>query len=180
VRLAIVAGGWHWPLDFFCKIAAQAPGADLFAIAHRNPELPIVREEKREVLNKAVGPLADLDRGGSAGAADHETALLHLQSTRQHLDSCAGGHGHRHFLSDGAEAQRQFALACDDEAAGLDGLEVEAGAGAHELHVGDHLAVAPRHGRLPTERQSPQPERPVAVRGVQLAAGAPQVVFGGA
>jgi len=62
VRLAIVAGGWHWPLDFFCKIAAQAPGADLFAIAHRNPELPIVREEKREVLNKAVGPLADLDR----------------------------------------------------------------------------------------------------------------------
>jgi hypothetical protein len=62
MELAIVAGGWHWPLHFFERMAMQAPGADLFAVAHRNPELPIVREEKQEILAKAQGPLADLDR----------------------------------------------------------------------------------------------------------------------
>src|SRR5688572_16318125 len=62
MRLAIVVGGWHWPLDFFTRIAAQAGGADLFAVGHRNPELPIVREEKREILEAATGQLAALDR----------------------------------------------------------------------------------------------------------------------
>lgn len=62
MRLAIVAGGWHFPRDFFQKVAMQAPGADLFVVAHRNPELPIVAEEKKEILAKAKGPLADLDR----------------------------------------------------------------------------------------------------------------------
>lgn len=62
MRIAVVAGGWHWPLDFFRKIAEQSIGADLFVIAHRSPELPIVREEKREILSAAVGPLAELDR----------------------------------------------------------------------------------------------------------------------
>lgn len=62
MKLAVVAGGWHWPGHFFRSIAAEASGADLFVIAHRNPELPIVREEKREILAAATGPLADLDR----------------------------------------------------------------------------------------------------------------------
>jgi hypothetical protein len=62
MKLAVVAGGWHWPAHFFRSIASQANGADLFAIAHRHPELPIVREEKREILEAAAGPLADLDR----------------------------------------------------------------------------------------------------------------------
>lgn len=62
MKLAIVVGGWHWPMDFFAKMAAQASGADLFVIAHRHPELPIVHEEKREIIAKAQGPLADLDR----------------------------------------------------------------------------------------------------------------------
>lgn len=62
MRLAVVAGGWHWPYHFFWQIAMQASGADLFAVAHRNPELPIVRDEKRYVLKSATGPLADLDR----------------------------------------------------------------------------------------------------------------------
>lgn len=62
MRLAIVAGGWHFPADFYRKVAMQAPGADLFAVAHRNPELQIVAEEKKEILAKAQGPLADLDR----------------------------------------------------------------------------------------------------------------------
>lgn len=62
LKLAVVAGGWHWPLDFYSKVSWQAGGADLFAVSHRNPELPIVREEKREILSNAKGPLADIDR----------------------------------------------------------------------------------------------------------------------
>lgn len=62
MKLAVVAGGWHWPLHFFQAIAEQASGADLFVVAHRSPELAIVREEKREILEMARGELADLDR----------------------------------------------------------------------------------------------------------------------
>ncbi len=62
MKIAVVVGGWHWPLHFFENMALEAEGAALFVIAHRNPELPIVREEKREILSKATGPLADLDR----------------------------------------------------------------------------------------------------------------------
>ena len=62
MKLAIVAGGWHWPQHFYETAAFTFPGADLFVVAHRSPELPIVWEEKEEVLEKAVGPLADLDR----------------------------------------------------------------------------------------------------------------------
>lgn len=62
MKLAIVAGGWHWPLHLFRTLAAEFQGADLFVIAHRSPELPIVREEKRGILTAVAGPLADLDR----------------------------------------------------------------------------------------------------------------------
>lgn len=62
MRLAVVAGGWHFPLHFYEELLHALPGADLFVIAHRNPELPIVREEKQDILGSAVGPLADLDR----------------------------------------------------------------------------------------------------------------------
>lgn len=67
MRLAVVAGGWHWPLHFFQEMPKALPGADLFVIAHRSPELAIVREEKREILATATGPLADLDRELYAG-----------------------------------------------------------------------------------------------------------------
>lgn len=62
MRLAIVAGGWHWPFAFFKKVVMQTSGADLFVVAHRKPDLKIVREEKKEILAAATGPLADLDR----------------------------------------------------------------------------------------------------------------------
>jgi hypothetical protein len=62
VRLAVVAGGWHWPAHFFQQAARIFSGADLFVVAHRNPELKIVREEKREVLASVTGPLGALDR----------------------------------------------------------------------------------------------------------------------
>lgn len=62
MKLAIVVGGWHWPLHFFLNMALEAEGADLFVIGHRSPELPIVREEKCAILSTATGRLADLDR----------------------------------------------------------------------------------------------------------------------
>lgn len=62
MRLAVVAGGWHFPYDFYIKMSVQTVGADLFVMAHRNPELPIVREEKIDILRSAPGPLGDLDR----------------------------------------------------------------------------------------------------------------------
>jgi hypothetical protein len=62
MRVAVVAGGWHFPMQFYRELPKALPGADLFCIAHRDPELPIVREEKKGVLAKATGVLADLDR----------------------------------------------------------------------------------------------------------------------
>lgn len=62
MKIAVVAGGWHWPLDLFTKMSWRFASADLFVVAHRNPELPIVREEKLEILQAATGPLADIDR----------------------------------------------------------------------------------------------------------------------
>jgi len=62
VKLAVVVGGWHWPLHFFLNMRSMARGADLFVIAHRNPELRIVRDEKIEILVNAHGNLGALDR----------------------------------------------------------------------------------------------------------------------
>lgn len=62
MKFAVVAGGWHWPAHFYREMAAQSIDADRFVVAHRSPELPVVREEKREILLHAKGELADLDR----------------------------------------------------------------------------------------------------------------------
>lgn len=62
MKLAVVAGGWHWPLHFYAHLPRALPGADLFVISHRSPELPIVREEKQSVLAMAPGPLGECDR----------------------------------------------------------------------------------------------------------------------
>jgi hypothetical protein len=62
MKLAIVAGGWHFPEDFYYSARRMYPDADLFVITHRSPDLPIVREEKRHALRALKGPLAELDR----------------------------------------------------------------------------------------------------------------------
>lgn len=62
MRLAIVAGLWHAPAHFYSSVSRLASGADLFAVAHRSPDLAIVREEKRETLETLPGRLGDLDR----------------------------------------------------------------------------------------------------------------------
>ncbi len=55
MKIAVVAGGWHWPMTFYRQLAEQIPD-DMFVVSHRHPELDIVVEEKREALRPA-GPL---------------------------------------------------------------------------------------------------------------------------
>jgi len=53
-RLAVVAGGWHFPYGFYEAIASQKKPVgwevDLFCVSHRNPEFS--RKEKKEVFEK--------------------------------------------------------------------------------------------------------------------------------
>lgn len=66
-RIAVVAGGWHWPSHFFSQMAKAKRAAvghevDLCVIGHRSPELRQVRQEKVN-LNEIQGesPLHMLD-----------------------------------------------------------------------------------------------------------------------
>jgi len=64
VKIAFVAGGWHFPYTFYRRIgeAAKAIGADLFCVAHRSPELDCVVDEKAELETlRHSDPLAALD-----------------------------------------------------------------------------------------------------------------------
>lgn len=53
-KLAVVVGGWHFPIGFFETIASQKIPAgwqvDLFVVSHRDPSY--AQEEKKEVLSK--------------------------------------------------------------------------------------------------------------------------------
>jgi hypothetical protein len=65
MRIAVVAGGWHYPLHFYREIAAQDyPRKDLalFVVGHRHPDLEVVRQEKVAELSVAPGPLGNIDR----------------------------------------------------------------------------------------------------------------------
>ena len=63
MRIAVVAGGWHYPSHFFRALSAQADNmVELFCIGHRSPDLSIVRDEKLQTIGAAEGALADLDR----------------------------------------------------------------------------------------------------------------------
>ena len=65
-RLAVVAGGWHWPRHFYVRmtqLAQQLPPdwqVALFAISHRDPELPVVAVEKTPHLRRDK-PYIDFD-----------------------------------------------------------------------------------------------------------------------
>lgn len=57
-KLAVVVGGWHYPYEFYNQIKAQKiPDGwevDYFIVSHRDPELPIVFDEKQPFL-KSMG-----------------------------------------------------------------------------------------------------------------------------
>jgi hypothetical protein len=65
MNIAVVAGGWHYPMHFFKEMAAQEyprKNLALFVVGHRHPDLAVVREEKVSELSTAPGPLGNLDR----------------------------------------------------------------------------------------------------------------------
>jgi hypothetical protein len=51
-QLAIIAGGWHFPYPFYLDVALmpvpEGWTVDLFCVAHRDPSLDCVRDEKAE------------------------------------------------------------------------------------------------------------------------------------
>ena len=64
-RLAVVAGGWHFPLHFYEQIKNQEIPVgwevDLFCVSHRNPDLDIIKLEKDEYLYKLDDMKSELD-----------------------------------------------------------------------------------------------------------------------
>lgn len=69
MRIAFVAGGWHYPFHFFRSIAAQSDSqVELFCIGHREPDDPRVEGESKTMLkvfgtigNPMERKLCDLD-----------------------------------------------------------------------------------------------------------------------
>ena len=55
-KLAVIAGGWHYPLHFYRSIQKQKIPAgwkvDLFSVGHRDPDDKIVSDEKSKYLSK--------------------------------------------------------------------------------------------------------------------------------
>ncbi len=63
MKIAVVAGGWHYPLHLYRSLAAQADNdVDLFCIGHRSPDTVAVFEEKTILDAMDLTPLVGLDR----------------------------------------------------------------------------------------------------------------------
>ena len=65
-KLAVVIGGWHYPHTYYKQIKAQKiPDGwevDYFVVSHRDPELPIVFDEKQPLLeSRGDGLLQSFD-----------------------------------------------------------------------------------------------------------------------
>ena len=66
-KLAVVIGGWHYPYEYYRQIKAQKIPAgwelDYFIVSHRDPELPIVFDEKQPLLeSRGDGLLQSFDK----------------------------------------------------------------------------------------------------------------------
>ena len=63
MRIAVVCGGWHFPLMTYRALAAQADNdVDLFCIGHRSPDHPNVRAEIlpfKNVVTMGYNPTRD-------------------------------------------------------------------------------------------------------------------------
>jgi hypothetical protein len=65
-KLAVVLGGWHYPYLYYKQLKEQKIPTgwevDFYVVSHRDPELPIVFEEKQKLLeNRSSGLLQDMD-----------------------------------------------------------------------------------------------------------------------
>ena len=66
-KLAIVLGGWHYPYTYYKQVVDQKiPDGwecDYFVVSHRDPELPVVFEEKQALLkSRGDGLLQSFDK----------------------------------------------------------------------------------------------------------------------
>ena len=66
-KLAVVLGGWHYPYAYYKQIVNQKIPSnwecDYFVVSHRDPELPIVFEEKQNILEtRGDGILQSFDK----------------------------------------------------------------------------------------------------------------------
>ena len=66
-KLAVVLGGWHYPYTYYKQVVDQKiPDGwecDYFVVSHRDPELPIVFEEKQALLEtRGDGLLQSFDK----------------------------------------------------------------------------------------------------------------------
>jgi hypothetical protein len=117
MKIAVVAGGWHFPLDFYQRIGAQSSGVDLFVVAHRNPELPIVREEKRDILANAPGDLGALDRLHLYSAFPSVAMLRRLGWFYQEAPNTVGDWEFlNQWLADHDYREYDAVLSCHDDA----------------------------------------------------------------
>ena len=65
-KLAVVLGGWHYPYLYYKQLKDQiVPKGweiDFYVVSHRDPELPIVFEEKQSLLkDRNEGLLQSMD-----------------------------------------------------------------------------------------------------------------------
>jgi len=66
-KLAVVLGGWHYPYAYYNQMKKQiVPDGweiDFFVVSHRDPELPVVFDEKQPLLeDRGDGFLQDFDK----------------------------------------------------------------------------------------------------------------------
>ena len=66
-KLAVVVGGWHYPYAYYKQLSDQKVPAgweiDYYVVSHRDPELPVVFEEKQPLLEeRGEGLLQSFDR----------------------------------------------------------------------------------------------------------------------
>ena len=66
-RLAVVLGGWHYPYVYYKQMKEQkVPDGweiDYYVVSHRDPELPIVFDEKQPLLeSRGDGLLQSFDK----------------------------------------------------------------------------------------------------------------------
>lgn len=66
-KLAVVVGGWHYPYEYYKQLKNQTiPDGweiDFYVVSHRDPELPIVFEEKQPLLkSRGEGILQSFDK----------------------------------------------------------------------------------------------------------------------
>jgi len=63
MRIAVLVGGWHYPLHMYRALSAQADAdVDLFCIGHRSPDTVAVYEEKSILDGMELDTLVGLDR----------------------------------------------------------------------------------------------------------------------